>query len=125
MRLIISALAGALLAACSACTIVPQKPAPVPSAPVVVEPASAGSTGQKVKAKKQRELRKEAKRESKKDARSKKQQIRSVVSKGNLPDCGLVRWAANTFDEDRIKRLERTASAEQKKHAKACLDGRG
>lgn len=124
MRLIISALAGALLAACSACTIVPpQKPAPAPSVPTAVEPASAGSTGQKVKTKKQRELRKEAKKESRKETRAKKQQIRSVVSKGNLPDCGLVRWAANTFDEDRIKRLERSASAEQKRHAKACLNG--
>lgn len=118
MRLIISALAGALLAACSACTIVPQKPAPAPSAPVAIEPAPSAPAHSKAKTKKTR-------KELKEEAKKKKQQIRSVVSKGNLPDCGLVRWAANTFDEERIKRLERTASAEQKKHAKACLDGRG
>lgn len=119
MRLIISALAGALLAACSACTIVPpQKPAPAPSVPAAVEPAPSAPAHSKAKTKKTR-------KELKEEAKKKKQQIRSVVSKGNLPDCGLVRWAANTFDEDRIKRLERSASAEQKLHAKACLDGRG
>lgn len=117
MKFILSAMAGALLAACSVVPA-PNLPVPAPTAPAAVEPAPADTPAPKTKAKKK--TRKELK-----EARGKKEQIRAVVSKGAVPDCGLIRWAASTFDEDRIKRLERSASAEQKKHAKACLDGRG
>lgn len=106
----ISAIAGAFVLA--ACTIVPPPKSPAPSAPVITEPAPVAAP--KAKAKKPR-----------KDTRSKKEQNRSFVSKGAVADCGLVRWAASTFDEDHLKRLERSASAEQKRHAKACLDGKG
>jgi hypothetical protein len=54
-----------------------------------------------------------AKKKTRKEKRAEKQAAN--------PDCERVQWALRTFSRERISELERMASKEQKRRAKACL----